>query len=122
ERKTVNTADNLVQGIDYKRDIDDLRESPALDIIRLLEERGANISYHDPYVPNLHREGIDLESQPLTEETLSAADAVVIVTDHTCLDYAWVAEHASIVVDTRNALKDVKQPRAPPLRRRPDAR
>ncbi len=111
-RKTVNGADILVLGVAYKRDIDDLRESPALDIIRLLEERGANISYHDPYVPNLHREGIDLESQPLTEETLSAADAVVIVTDHTCLDYAWVAEHASIVVDTRNALKDVKQPRA----------
>ncbi|HPV06440.1 MAG TPA: nucleotide sugar dehydrogenase [Aggregatilineales bacterium] len=111
-RKTVNGANILILGAAYKRDIDDLRESPALDIIRLLEERGANISYHDPYVPNLHREGIDLESQPLTEETLSAADAVVIVTDHTCLDYAWVAEHASIVVDTRNALKDVKQPRA----------
>ena len=103
-RKTVNGADILVLGVAYKRDIDDLRESPALDIIRLLEERGANISYHDPYVPNLYREGIDLESVPLTETV--AADAVVVVTDHTCLDYAWVAEHASIVVDTRNALKD----------------
>jgi len=111
-RKTVNGADILVLGVAYKRDIDDLRESPALDIIRLLEERGANISYHDPYVPNLYREGIDLESVPLTEETVGAADAVVVVTDHTCLDYAWVAEHASIVVDTRNALKDVQQPRA----------
>lgn len=63
-------------------------------------------------MPNLYREGIDLESVPLTEETVGAADAVVVVTDHTCLDYAWVAEHASIVVDTRNALKDVQQPRA----------
>jgi len=111
-RKTVNGANILILGAAYKRDIDDLRESPALDIIRLLEERGANISYHDPYVPNLYREGIDLESVPLTEETVGAADAVVVVTDHTCLDYAWVAEHASIVVDTRNALKDVQQPRA----------
>lgn len=111
-RKTVNGADILVLGVAYKRDIDDLRESPALDIIRLLEERGANISYHDPYVPDLHHESIDLTSQSLTEETVGAADAVVIVTDHTCLDYGWVAEHADIVVDTRNALKQVEQPRA----------
>ena len=111
-RQTVNGARILVLGVAYKRDIDDLRESPALDIIRLLQERGADVSYHDPYVPDLEHEGLDLASAPLSEEALEAADAVVIVTDHTCLDYGWVAGHARIVVDTRNALKDVAQPRA----------
>lgn len=111
-RKTVNGADILILGVAYKRDIDDLRESPALDIIGLLQERGAEISYHDPYVPDLSHEGLPYTSDALTAERLQAADAVVIVTDHSCLDYAWIAEHASIIVDTRNALKNVKQPRA----------
>jgi UDP-N-acetyl-D-glucosamine dehydrogenase len=111
-RQTVNGASILVMGAAYKRDIDDLRESPSLDIIRLLQERGAAVSYHDPYVPDLHHEGLDMQSIDLTEKAVSAADCVVIVTDHSRVDYAWLAAHARIVVDTRNALKHVENPRA----------
>ncbi len=111
-RKTVNGASILVVGAAYKRDIDDMRESPALDIIRLLQERGATVAYHDPYVPDLRHEGLELESVNLTRAALKQADCVVIVTDHSALDYELIAEHASIVVDTRNALKNIKQPKA----------
>ncbi len=111
-RQTVNGASILVMGAAYKRDIDDLRESPSLDIIRLLQERGAAVSYHDPYVPDLHHEGLDLRSIDLTEKAVGAADCVVIVTDHSSIDYGWLAAHARIVVDTRNALKHVENPHA----------
>ena len=111
-RKTVNGASILVLGAAYKRDINDLRESPALDIIRLLQERGGNVCYHDDYVPSLRHEGLELDSQPLTTSLLRSVDCVVIVTDHSYVDYAFVAEYAQIVVDTRNALRDVKQPKA----------
>ncbi|HVH08224.1 MAG TPA: nucleotide sugar dehydrogenase [Gemmatimonadales bacterium] len=100
----------LVLGVAYKKDIDDIRESPALDVIRLLGQRGAVVSYHDPHVRRLREDGIDLSSTPLTPETLAAADCVVIVTDHATVDYGLVARHARVVVDTRNALA--------PLRRR----
>ena len=109
-RQTVNGASILVLGVAYKRDIDDLRESPALDIIQLLQERGGVVSYHDKYVTTLHHEGIDLESVDLTAEALKAADCVVVVTDHTHIDYGFVADNARIVVDTRNALKNVEDP------------
>jgi len=111
-KKSVNGARVLVMGVAYKRDIDDLRESPALDIIHLLQDRGAEVSYHDAFVPTMHHEGLKMESVELTEEAVSAADCVVIVTDHTTIDYAWLAEHARIIVDTRNALKDIKNPKA----------
>ncbi len=112
ERKTVNGASILVMGVAYKRDIDDLRESPALDIIRLLEERGAEVAYHDPYVANLSHEGMPQQSVELTDEAVKSADAVVIVTDHSGIDYDWLADCARLIVDTRNALKRVEQPRA----------
>ncbi len=115
-RKTVNGASILVLGVAYKRDIDDLRESPALDIIRLLRERGAEVSYHDPHVPDLTHEGLDLRSRNLTKTALKSADCVLIVTDHTAIDYELVAEHAGIVVDTRNALKNIARPRATVVR------
>jgi UDP-N-acetyl-D-glucosamine dehydrogenase len=111
-KKSVNGAKVLVMGVAYKRGIDDLRESPALDIIHLLRDRGAEVSYHDAFVPTMRHEGLKMESVELTEEAVSAADCVVIVTDHTTIDYAWLAEHARIIVDTRNALKDVKNPKA----------
>jgi UDP-N-acetyl-D-glucosamine dehydrogenase len=111
-RKSVNGAKILVIGVAYKRDIDDLRESPALDIIHLLRDRGAEVTYHDAFVPTLRHEGLKMESVDLTEEAVSAADCVVIVTDHTTIDYAWLADHARVIVDTRNALKDVKNPKA----------
>ena len=94
----------LVVGVAYKKDIDDIRESPALDVIRLLQRRGAVVSYHDPHVRKLKHEDIDLASRPLTSETLAGADCVVIVTDHSDVDYALVERCARLVVDTRNAL------------------
>jgi UDP-N-acetyl-D-glucosamine dehydrogenase len=112
ERMPVNGSQILVLGAAYKRDIDDLRESPALDVIRLLQERGATVTYHDPYVPSLRHEGLPMDSIELTADTLKAADCVVIVTDHTSYDWDWVAREAKIVVDSRNALKQVAQPRA----------
>jgi UDP-N-acetyl-D-glucosamine dehydrogenase len=98
-----------VMGVVYKRDIDDLRESPALDVMLLLKRRGGQIAYTDPYVPALRLEELDLESQP--EESIAAADCVVIVTDHTAFDYRKMVERAALIVDTRNALKGVASPK-----------
>jgi UDP-N-acetyl-D-glucosamine dehydrogenase len=101
----------LVVGVAYKKDIDDVRESPALDVIRLLQRRGAAVSYHDPHVRKLKDEAIDLASIPLTSETLAAADCVVIVTDHSDVDYSLIERCARLVVDTRNALASVRRAR-----------
>ncbi len=107
--KAVRGSSVLVLGISYKRDIDDLRESPALDVMAVLQQKGARISYHDPYLPALHaREwpgGLDLQSVPLTPETLQAADCAVIVTDHRVMDYGAIVANAPLVVDTRNAIR-----------------
>jgi UDP-N-acetyl-D-glucosamine dehydrogenase len=100
--KPVRGSRVLVLGVAYKRDIEDVRESPALDILRLLREDGADLQYHDSYVPSLFHEGLDLESVPLTDQALEEADAVLIVTDHTDVDYARVVDRARLVVDTRN--------------------
>jgi UDP-N-acetyl-D-glucosamine dehydrogenase len=101
----------LVLGIAYKKDIDDMRESPAVRIIELLQERGAHVVYHDPFVPRVPRmrqHHLDMVSVPLTDEALESADAVVIATDHSSVDYARVVERASLVVDTRNACRSVR--------------
>src|SRR5213076_2091268 len=89
--KAVRGSTVLVLGVAYKKDIDDIRESPALDVIRLLHQRGANVCYHDPHVPVLKEEGIALNSVSLTAETLAQADCVIIVTDHAAIDYKLVA-------------------------------
>lgn len=102
--KAVRGSTVLVLGVAYKKDIDDIRESPALDVIRLLEQRGAIVKYHDPHVPKLHEDGVELESIALTADMLHGTDCVVIVTDHTGMDYALVAREAKLVVDTRHAL------------------
>ena len=94
----------LVLGVAYKKDIDDMRESPALDIIRLLEQQGAQVSYHDPHVTRFNEDGHEFRSVPLTEEAVAAADCVLIVTDHTAIDFAMVQRAARLVVDTRNAM------------------
>jgi UDP-N-acetyl-D-glucosamine dehydrogenase len=106
--KPVKGARVLVIGVAYKKDIDDMRESPALDIIRLLEGRGAHVEYHDPYVPEFTEDGHTLRSVPLTTETLKRADAILIVTDHSDIDWPLVKRHAALVVDTRNALARVR--------------
>jgi UDP-N-acetyl-D-glucosamine dehydrogenase len=106
--KPVKGAQVLVIGVAYKKDIDDMRESPALDIIRLLEGRGAHVQYHDPYVKTFTEDGHTMTSVPLTAEAVKASDAVMIVTDHSSLDYPMIKRHASVVVDTRNALAKVR--------------
>ncbi|MBC7221576.1 nucleotide sugar dehydrogenase [Candidatus Bipolaricaulota bacterium] len=99
----------LVLGVAYKKDLDDVRESPAIEVIRLLREYGAAVVYHDPYVPKIRIEEREMESVPLTEELLRAQDLVIITTDHSCIDYPWVVKHARHVFDTRNATKQVKE-------------
>ena len=103
ERKAVNGSRILVLGVAYKKDIDDMRESPALDVIRLLEAQGARVYYHDPYVPKYREDGHDHASVTLTDMEIESADAVVIVTDHSSVDYQRVVDLAAVVVDTRNA-------------------
>lgn len=96
-------ADVLVLGVAYKPDVSDTRESPALDVIDLLESRGANVSYHDPHVPEVSTDDWRRESVPVTEDVLAAQDGVVIVTDHSAFDIGRVVEISSRVFDTRNA-------------------
>ncbi len=107
--KSVKGAKILILGIAYKKDVDDQRESPSLKIISLLKEKGAKISYNDPYVPESkgHRDypGLALKSIPLGEKMLKRFDAVIIATDHSAYDYDWIVRKASLVIDTRNAVK-----------------
>ncbi len=101
----------LVLGIAYKKDVDDMRESPSVRLIELLQERGAQVVYHDPFVPRVPRmreHRLDMVSVPLTDEALESADAVLVATDHSCIDYARVVERAALVVDTRNACRGVR--------------
>jgi UDP-N-acetyl-D-glucosamine dehydrogenase len=105
--KPVRGSRVCVLGVAYKKDVDDPRESPAFEILELLERRGAQVSYHDPHVPRLpamRHHTIRLESAVLTEAFLAAQDCVLIVTDHTAVDYPHVLRHARLIVDTRNAL------------------
>jgi len=103
KRKAVNGSRILVVGIAYKSDVADVRESPALDIIQLLRKAGAEITYHDPYVPSFRDGPGTLESQPLTPETVRAADCVVVTTRHTGTDFDMIAREAHVIVDSRNA-------------------
>jgi UDP-N-acetyl-D-glucosamine dehydrogenase len=98
-----------VMGVAYKRNIDDMRESPALDIIMLLMRLGGELTYSDPHVSQLKVDGLDLEAMP--EAAAADADCVVIVTDHAAFDYPALVEHAPLIVDTRNALKNVTSPK-----------
>jgi len=102
-RKPVNGSRVLVIGVAYKKDIDDMRESPALDVIRLLEEQSADVFYHDPFVPSFVDDGRERKSVELTNSELRGADAVVIITDHSGVDYQRIVDIAATVVDTRNA-------------------
>jgi len=101
-----------VLGIAYKKDIDDMRESPAFDVMRLLEERGAIVDYHDPYVPHFQEHGHARAGVALTADVLAQSDAVVIVTDHANVDYQFVVDHAGLVVDTRNCTGKTKPSKA----------
>jgi UDP-N-acetyl-D-glucosamine dehydrogenase len=108
-RKPLNGSRILVLGLAYKRDIDDLRESPSLTIIELLQERGAEVSYNDPYFPTVGRGrhyDLGMTSTPLDD--LGSYDCVMIVTDHSTYDYARIVREAKLVVDTRNATKGIE--------------
>lgn len=106
--KSVRNSNILILGVAYKSDIDDVRESPALDIIGLLLERGGDVHYHDPHVPTVSLDETKLRSVDLTPEVLAAADCVVIVTNHAAIDLHLVANNAKLVVDARHAMKGVE--------------
>ncbi|RJP75905.1 MAG: nucleotide sugar dehydrogenase [Candidatus Zixiibacteriota bacterium] len=105
QQQCVRGARIMILGVSYKRDIDDMRESPAIDIMKHLREKGAELVYHDPYVPHFWEDGGTVYSTELTEKTLAEQDCVVIVTDHSKLDYAWIANHCKLIVDSRNATR-----------------
>jgi UDP-N-acetyl-D-glucosamine dehydrogenase len=111
-RKAVRGSRVLVLGVAYKRDIDDVRESPALDVIRLLEERGGHVEFHDPFVTEFREDGHTRRGVELSDEMLRWADAVVVVTDHKSVDYQRVVDHATLVVDTRNVTAGLTSGRA----------
>ena len=111
EGKAIKGSRVLVVGLAYKPDFDDVRETPAAEIIDLLADLGANVSYHDPLVPrfpHMRRYKRDMQSVPTTPETLRDFDCVLIVTNHSCIDYRLIATHAKLVVDTRNAMKSLE--------------
>ncbi len=106
DRKSLNGSRVLILGVAYKKDIDDMRESPSLRLIELFRERGCEVSYNDPYVPKLpktRKYQFDMKSVELTKENLAKFDLVVLSTDHSDYDYKMIAENAALIVDSRNA-------------------
>src|SRR6266567_4663392 len=114
-KKSMKGSRILVLGVAYKKDVDDLRESPTLKIMQLLQQRGALLDYNDPYFPQLHKmrhyNYVNMKSVPLTPQTLGSYDAVVIATDHSSYDYVAIVDAAKLVIDTRNATRRVTRQR-----------
>lgn len=110
-QRAISGSRILVLGVAFKRDIDDVRESPSVDVLRLLARDGAQVKYHDPYVPKVSLDDTQLESVPLSKSQLAEADIVVILTDHTQVDYHEVVAQAKLVFDARNATGKVKSGR-----------
>jgi len=110
-KKPLNGSTILVLGVAYKKDIDDMRESPALKVISLLEKEGAHVIYNDPYIPSFTLAGKVYNSVPVTAELLAGLDLVVITTDHSSYDYDLIVEQAPYVFDTRNATREIKHDR-----------
>jgi UDP-N-acetyl-D-glucosamine dehydrogenase len=109
-KKSLNGAKILLLGVAYKKDIDDLQESPALEIIKKLEEENALVSYYDSYIPEFVNNGKEYKSlKELTKEELKEKDIVIIITDHTVVNYEMIVKNAQIVFDTRNVIKDKKE-------------
>ena len=112
ESKPIRGSQILILGLSYKKDVDDLRESPSITLIELLQERGANVSYNDPYfpqIPPMREHRVDIQFLPLNEKNLSSSDLVLIATDHSQYDYEMIAKHAKVIVDTRNALSSQQE-------------
>ncbi|MFA4911197.1 MAG: nucleotide sugar dehydrogenase [Desulfobacteria bacterium] len=108
-RKSVNGSKILVLGVAYKKDIDDIRESPALDIIRILKEKGAEVIFNDPNVPFIKTDDLKMSSVVIDEELLKKMDCVVITTDHSGYNWKWITENANLIVDSRNATRGIKE-------------
>jgi UDP-N-acetyl-D-glucosamine dehydrogenase len=105
-RKSIKGSKVLVLGLAYKKDIDDLRESPSIELIELLREKGAKVDYNDPYIPRTHKQrqhDLKMASRKLSAKMLSSYDVVLISTDHSDYDYKWIVKNAKLVVDARNA-------------------
>lgn len=110
-RKSLKGSRILVLGLAYKPDIDDVRESPSLELIELLKAKGAKVDYNDPYIPQTHKQreyDLQMKSKKLTPKMLGSYDAVLIATNHSDYDYPWIVKHARLVVDTRNATAAVR--------------
>ena len=114
QKKSVRGSSVLVLGLAYKKDIDDVRESPSLTVIELLRKRGAKVDYNDPHCPRTHKmreHDLRMTSKKLSAKMLAGYDAVLISTDHSSYDYPFIVRHAQLVIDTRNATKDVRRGR-----------
>jgi UDP-N-acetyl-D-glucosamine dehydrogenase len=112
--KSIKGAKVLVLGLAYKKDVDDLRESPSITMIEMLKRRGAKVDYNDPYIPRTHRQrehNLRMTSKRIDARSLEAYDCVLIATDHSCYDYDMIVEHSQLVVDSRNACAKVKHGR-----------
>jgi UDP-N-acetyl-D-glucosamine dehydrogenase len=99
----------LILGLAYKRDVDDARESPSLKLMEILREKGSEVDYNDPYIPEaprLRKYKLERGSVPLTEENLGSYDCVIVATDHSAYDPAFILEHSRLVIDTRNLIRD----------------
>jgi UDP-N-acetyl-D-glucosamine dehydrogenase len=116
ERKPIKGSKITLLGMAYKKDVDDPRESPGFELMDLLLKKGALVDYNDPHIPALpstrHYPHLQMASKELTAEHLRSRDCVLIVTDHSAYNWTWIAEHAPLVIDTRNAMKDVVAPNA----------
>ena len=115
KRKSLKGSKVLVLGLAYKKDIDDLRESPSIELIELLREKGAKVDYNDPYIPKTHKQrehDLKMSSKKLTSRMLQSYDVVLISTDHSDYDYDWIVKNAKLVVDTRNATANVRTHRS----------
>lgn len=109
--KSIKNAKILVLGLSYKKDIDDVRESPSLKLITMLREKGARVGYNDPYVPKTHKMrdyDLRMSSVPLTEKNLKKYDCVLISTDHSAYDYAFIVKNSRLIIDTRNATGNIR--------------
>ena len=108
-RKALNGSRILLVGLAYKPDVNDVRDSPAFDVAQALRERGGRVSYHDPYVPTAELGGVFTKSVPLSATGLARQDCVVILTNHSPVDYDLILRHAPLIVDTRNQYRQPRQ-------------
>lgn len=114
KKRSLAGAKILILGVAYKKDIDDIRESPALEVIKLFQSKGAHVMYNDPFfesIPPMRKGNLNLKSRPLTPKLLGEVDCVVITTAHSSYDYDWIVKHAHLVIDSRNATRNVKEGR-----------